>query len=174
MRSILIEHAKRYSQWDINDLYKLIHQAAMGSEHALTDESRVRELLIHELTNLVSGSDEFLIDPISPDGRITRIHLRPFLAHRLEREFLLQAFIRTAAIVHPSPELLIEFGMIAIELTKDGLLPFSEGQLIEYLAGMHHSGFPAVHHSARYKQLYQPAYRIVARELLPKEIVLAA
>jgi hypothetical protein len=174
VRSILIRHARRYSEWDVDDLYKLIHQAAMGSGHALTDESGVRDWLMQELAHLGSGPDESLIDPISPDGRIVRVHLRPFAMLHLQEEPLLQAFIRTAKAVSSSTERLTEYATVAVQLAEEGQFPFSGSRLIGHLARMRDNGFPAIHHSARYEQLYQPAYRVVAEEQLPKEIIAAA
>jgi len=174
MRSILIDHARRYPLWEADDLYKLIHQAAMGSGHAVTDESSVRDWLMRELAHLGPGPDELLIDPISPDERIVRVHLRPFATLQLSEEPLLQAFIRTATEVSPSSESLVEFFGVASQLAKEGVLHFSDDQLTGHLAERRASGFKALHHSPRYKRLYQPAYRIVARDLLPKEIIAAA
>ena len=40
------------------------------------------------------------IDPISEDGRIVRVHLRPLVRLGLPAESLLDAFLRTAAEFH--------------------------------------------------------------------------
>jgi hypothetical protein len=174
MRTILIDHMRRYPDWAVDDLYKLIHQAAMGPEHALTDESAVRDWLTQELTHLVPGPDESLIDPVSPNGRIVRVHLRPFAKLRLQEEALLQAFIQTAKEVHPSTDRLAEYATVATELAEEGILPFTSGQITPYLAKLRESGFPAVHHSATYEHLYRPAYRVVTLELIPNEIIAAS
>jgi hypothetical protein len=39
MRDILIEHARRYPCWELDDVYKLIHQGAMGSKHEVASSS---------------------------------------------------------------------------------------------------------------------------------------
>ena len=174
MRSILIDHARRYPQWKLDDLYKLIHQAAMGSEHSLRDETSARDWLKQELAQLGLGREEPLLDPISPDGRIVRVQLRPFALLQLPQEQLLQAFIHTAREFSPSTERLSEYCALAIQLAQAGMLPFNCGRIANYVARMRTSGFPAVHHSARYQQIYQPAYRVVLLYLLPKEIVAAA
>jgi hypothetical protein len=174
MRSILNEHAHRYPQWEVDDLYKLIHQAAMGSEHGMRDETSLRDWLLQELAQLGPGPGEPLVDPISPDGRIVRVHLRPFTILQSPLEPLLQAFIRTSREVSPSIEHLEEYAADAILLAGEGMLPFSRGLVVTFMAGMRARNFPAVHHSARYRQLYQPAYRVVLRDLLPKEVIAAA
>lgn len=174
MRSILNEHARRYPQWEVDDLYKLIHQAAMGSEHGMSDETSLRDWLMQELAQLGPGPGEPLVDPISPDGRIVRVHLRPFTILQSPLEPLLQAFIRTSREVPPSPRLLVEYAADAVLLAGEGMLPFSRGLVASFMADMRARNFPAVHHSLRYSQLYHPAYRVVSRDLLPQEVISAA
>ena len=174
MRAILIEHSQRYPQWAINDLYKLIHQSVMGSDHALSSEDRVRDWLKTELNSLVPGPDEPLIDPISPGGQIVRIHLRPFSKLNLEEEKLLQAFIHTAQTVTPDPNRLLEYAVLAKRLAEDGHLSFDADEISVYFQELRDSGFPAVHHSLIFKDKYLPAYRVVARDLIPEEILESA
>lgn len=174
MRSILIEHNERYPEWVVDDLYKLIHQSAMGSEHALGDEEKVRNWLIGELEHLEPGSDEPLIDPISPDGKVARIHLRPFLALNIDAEKLLQAFIRTGRTILPSTKLLAEYADLAARLAEDGQLRFSYTEISAYMGKLRLAGYPAVHHSAKYVEQYMPAYRVVALDELPEEILRSA
>ena len=50
--SILLDHQKRYPLWQIKDVYKLLHQAAMGSEHAVQDEDGVRSWMERELKEM--------------------------------------------------------------------------------------------------------------------------
>ena len=171
MQTILIDHTRRYPEWEIEDLYKLIHQAAMGSEHAVTDEIGARNWLLQELTHLEHGLNEALIDPISPDSQIVRVHLRPFASQQFKAEPLLQAFIRTARAISPSKERLIEYASIATQLAREGQLPFKDAHMHAYFDQMRVAQFPAAHHSNRYEKLYHPAYRVVARELLPKEFI---
>jgi hypothetical protein len=174
MESILIDHAHRYPNWAVADLYKLIHQAALGSEHAIRDEAHAREWLARELTQLGPGPDEPLIDPISPGGQVVRVHLRPFASLRLDEETLLKAFVLTANEFKGSPDRLLEYADVAEKLGGEGLLPIEFGEVSRCVAGMHAAGFPAVHHSPKYEEAYRPAYRVVVRELLTAEILTAA
>jgi len=80
----------------IQDVYKLLHQAAMGSEHAVSNPESARGWLIRELAEMGEGVPEPLIDPISPDDEIVRVHMRPYVAAGYDPDLLLDAFIRTA------------------------------------------------------------------------------
>jgi hypothetical protein len=80
IEDVLHAHIARYPAMQIQDIYKLVHQAAMGSEHAISSARGPRMWLERELAEMGSGPEETLIDPISGDGQIVRVHLRPFLA----------------------------------------------------------------------------------------------
>jgi hypothetical protein len=173
MRALLLDHAHRYPAWELTDLYKLLHQAAMGAEHALTNESGVREWLVRELAELSpdAGIAEPLLDPLSPDGQLVRMHLRPFVCRGLEPEPLLHAFFRTARERTPAPEQLMASAEVAVQLAHEKLLPFDADALTTFFTERQAQGFPAYHHSAAFRQHYQPAYRVVARAFLPEELL---
>lgn len=170
MRTILIAHARRYPVWEINDLYKLLHQASMGNEHAAPEESKARQWLLDEIRRLGEGPAEPLVDPISPDLSVVRVHLRPFAQADTSVEELLAAFLNTARRFPASETRLEEYGRVAVQLAGEGLIPFSAAQLFGFLDQMQARGFPAVHHSPPYTAVYRPAYRVVARQFLPPGI----
>jgi hypothetical protein len=171
MRAILIDQARRYPRWALEDLYKLAHQAAMGSEHAVTDEARAREWLVREFADLGSGPDEPLLDPISADGLIVRVHLRPFVRLTLDPELLLAVFVRTAREFRGSTERIEESFSEAARLAREGLLAFGVADVRSLAARMKAAGFPAVRHSAVFRAEYHPAYRVVACAFLPRGLL---
>ena len=95
-RRILALQWKRYPLMEVQDIYKLIHQASMGSEHAVQDLDATRAFLKREVSELADGPDEPIEDIISTDGRMARINLRPYLASNASLEKLFDAFVRTA------------------------------------------------------------------------------
>lgn len=171
MKSILIDHSQRYPHWTLDDLYKLIHQASMGSEHYIEDETSVRNWLIAELKQLEPGPYEPLVDPISPDGKLVRVHLRPFSVLNIDAELLLQAFILTGTRIPASADVLFEYAEQAVNLAENGSLPFGSEEIHRYIHSLRTLGFPAIHHSKRFINEYSPAYRVVAFDLLPEEIL---
>jgi hypothetical protein len=165
-RGILSDHALRYPRMEIQDLYKLIFQASFGSEHAVTSPSDAEAWLTRELAALGQGPEEPIVDPISPDGRLVRMHLRPFIAARGEPNGLLEAFMRTARDYHGTVRMLYRLWGYAEHMAAAGLLPFSRDALREFFAERQARGFPAVHHSEVYAQTYRPAYRVVHRRFM--------
>ncbi len=164
---IVLAHIKRYPLMQPADLYKLAHQAAMGSEHAVSSEAAARSWLERELAELGDGPPEPLLEPISPDGRVLRCHLRPYLKAGHDPESLLQAFVRGANQVSGDAELLRSYLDAILRLAAAGKIGADAGALGALFAEMEMAGWPAARHSLVYQQAYRPAYRVVIRELLP-------
>jgi hypothetical protein len=173
MQSILTDHAARYPSWTVEDVYKLIHQSALGSEHAVEDEDAARAWLSRELREMGAGPQEPLLDSISPDGLIVRVHLRPFTRRGLDGSLLLDAFLRTAGEFPGDAGLIMPRAEVAAELAREGTLRMGANDLTDFFGEMETRGFPAVHHSPAYQERYCPAYRVVARHLLQPDILAA-
>jgi hypothetical protein len=149
-RRILTTQLRRYPQLGVQDLYKLIFQASRGSEHAVSTSETAYRWLSHEVLTLADGPEEPIVDPISPDGRIVRINLRPYMSTQQDLAGLLEAFVRTAHAYHGTEATFRRYWRIAEEMAAEGLLPYTAEALRSFFAEMQPQGFPAVHHSDRY------------------------
>lgn len=158
---ILKKHIERYPVMQIRDLYKLIHQAAMGSEHAVRDLDGARGWMNRELSEMGDGPLEPVIDPISEDGQIVRVHLRPFVAQGGDVESLLKAFVRTANEYRGTIETFERYWQVA-----SNELDFPRAEMDAFIAAMKTAGYPAVHHTPAFEETYRPAYRVVWIEFL--------
>ena len=159
---ILLSQMPRYPKMQIQDVYKLIHQAAMGSEHAIRDPQEAESWLERELQEMRTSIPEPLIDPISPDGKIIRVHLRPYVDSGRDTKNLLNAFIRTSTDFCGNIKNLEEYWDCAVQ-TKI----FPTRTMNKFIQTMKSNDYPAIHHSAGYKQLYHPAYRVIWGKFLP-------
>ncbi len=166
--AIVLRHLARYPAMQLEDVYKLAHQACLGSEHAVPDRAHAERWLERELAHLGDGPPEPTIDPVAPDGRILRVHLRPFLAGGGNAPELLDAFVRTANGFRGSTERLVACWAGVEALAAAGALPYGGADAAAFGWRMADAGYPAVHHSAAYGAAYRPAYRVVAREFLPR------
>ncbi|MGW8226313.1 MAG: hypothetical protein ACWGOY_11295 [Anaerolineales bacterium] len=168
-KPIVLDHFSRYPELQIEDLYKLTHQAALGSEHAVNDIESARQWLFRELNQLPAVSPEPLLDYITPDHSIARIHLLPYIAAGGEPENLLQAFVRTANEFQGSFDVLKQYWTSIEALAQGGELPFPPKHLRKMIHQMEASGFPAIHHSIKYVEAYHPGYRVVAPRFLTRK-----
>jgi len=169
MDNILLSEVGRHPLMEINDLYKFIHQAAFGSEHAVRDTAFVRKWMENEVKELDYSYIDSLMDILSPNGQMVRINLRPWLLKGYDTEILLAAFIHTANSQITSGENFREYWDCARQMVKNNTFRFSLSEFNEFYKQREKEGFPAIHHSAKYEELYKPAYRVIDLEFLPDD-----
>ena len=166
-QQILHQQAKLRPAWQLQDVYKLAFQAALGSEHAAPGEGAARRWLEQEIATLGSGPADPVIEPISPDGRLARVNLRPYLAAGGSPDALLHAFLCTAALWHGQRPNLQQYLAWALDLISTSALAFPSAEAQSFFQTMAEAGFPPAHHSPTYRDLYRPAYRVILLDLLP-------
>lgn len=163
---LLGAHSARYPGLGLEDIYKLLHQAALGPAHAV-EALAARGRLAQEAGELGAGPDEPLVDPISPDGRLARVHLRPYLAQGRDLNTLADAFAETARTWTPSIDKLAKFCGCLGDLADAGGIACARTDVVAYMNARAAEGWPAVRHSAAYRAAWRPAYRVVDVALLP-------
>jgi hypothetical protein len=161
---IALAHLKRYPSMEIQDLYKLAYQSALGAEHAAFSQDVLNNYLMQELSGLVEGPLESLIDPISPDGHIVRVHLRPFILAGGNPLKLSQVFWESAQAYHGTTDLLALFWLEVQQLAEAGEIPFKLADLQSYFTDRQAGEFQPVHHSMVFREAYKPAYRVVLKD----------
>lgn len=163
-RKIILEQVKRYPKLQIEDIYKLVYQAAMGNIHLAENTERALEYLKKEFEDIEPDDTLPLIEPISHSGEIVRVNLKPFKAQQRDLEKLGQAMIQSAQSIEPSLTMLLRYWRDVQALAQSGQIPFNEEDLQEFLKKQRKANFPAVHHSEVYRKNYSPAYRVVLRK----------
>jgi hypothetical protein len=166
VNQLLHQHVERYPALQLVDIYKLLHQAALGPGHAVKDAAMALDRLKKEVAALGPPANEPEQEVISPDGRLARIHLRPYVAAGKNVEDLHRAFVETANTYPASAEKLAKFCGCLGDLAGAGGIPFPQNKVVEFFERIAQSGYPVMHHSPEYTAAYRPAYRVVAIELL--------
>lgn len=164
---LLSHHLRRYPLTQLDDVYKLLHQAALGPGHAVQDASTARKRFDAEVAALGSGPEDPVADAISPDGRLARIHLRPYIEAGHSLDSLFDAFVLTAQKYPASPDKLAKFCGCLGDLAGAGGIPFAQERVVEYFDTIANNKYPVVSHSTAYREAYKPAYRVVALDYLP-------
>lgn len=165
-------HAVRYPDLEAEDLYKLLHQAVAGPAHSIEDPEMARRWLDQEWDVLGDPLEaEEMFEPLSSDGRLVRVNLRPWRAAGHTPEAVLSAFVRTAGALPPDTERIrIELDAISEcseRISEDlGLSALSAQAIRSFFDDHARDGYPAIHHSEEYSRKYRPAYRVVLRSYL--------
>lgn len=166
VNQLLSQHLARYPRMQLDDVYKVLHQAALGPGHAVDDADAARKRLEEEARQMRDGPDEPVHDAISPDGLLVRVHLRSYLASGGKLDDLCAAFIETANTYTPAPDKLAKFCGCLGDLAAAGGIPFPEHDVVAWFGRIADAGYPPVHHSAEFAAAYRPAYRVVSVNLL--------
>ncbi len=166
VNQLLSQHLRRYPRMQLEDIYKLLHQAALGPGHAVKDKADARARLEAEAASLSDGPEEPVQDVISPDGKLVRVHLRSFLAAGGRLDDLCGAFVDTANTYPASPDKLAKFCSCLGDLAAAGGIPWPRQEVVTWFDKIAEAGFPAVHHSPAFTENYQPAYRVVSVDFL--------
>ncbi len=164
---LLGHHLQRYPLMQLDDIYKLLQQSALGAGHAMDNAMKLRETFDSEVASMGSGPEEPVADVISPDGRLARVHLRAYFEAGHSADSLFDAFVQTAREYPPSPDKLVKFCGCVADLAAAGGIPFDQSEVAQHLAKIARHGYPIVRHSAAFHKAYKPAYRVVCLDFLP-------
>ena len=160
-----------YPLMEGQDLYKLLYQAAMGSEHAVSDREAALRQIQEEVKSHTGVGSSIRCESISPDSTIFRIHLLPLIGRPDDLNAIGEAFVLTSRSFVGSTARLRLYWSTIEQICSAGFLPFDQFRLRQFFSQQDVNHFPAVHHSSRYHKAYQPAYRVVSSQFLPSFLV---
>ena len=159
---IISQHIQHYPKIQIQDLYKLLFQAAMGIEHLLQNPAPILDYLLRELDVVDAVSETQLAEPIAPE--LVRVHLRPFKARMGRPAQLVDLMMKSAANFNPSREKLTIYWHTLEEMAAQQIIPFSAPELQSFFQTKRLESLPAAHHSKIFRENYQPAYRVILKK----------
>jgi len=162
---LLDAHLSRYRLMQPGDVYKLLYQGILGSEHLIASPEEFAARLQQEYDAVSAKDVEPLWEAVRRDGALGRLNLRPFKAQSGSLEMLTRACLETAEQVWGAPQDLRDAWITFVALCRSGhWTVFSLPQVLGLAARLEEQDYPPVHHSPRFTEAYRPAYRLVARE----------
>lgn len=164
---LIAEHVARHPVMEPCDVYKLLYQGVLGLEHLVASPKDFAARLRTEYEIAPPCAAEPLWEPVRPDGALVRLNLRPFKAGRGDVEQLITACLQTAQQAWGTPEELRAAWATFVELGRVGTWEtFPLLEVLALSAWIEEHGYPAIHHSARYREANEPAYRVICSEFL--------
>ena len=164
------EHLARRPAMALRDVYKLLYQGVKGPEHIISSPEAFTERLQIEWDSLDPADDDPLWESVHPGGELLRLNLRPFKAARGDLEALTAACLETGRRAWGTQtELQLAWGQWTATCRQklwSGPVP---EDVATFTCWLQANGFPAVHHSEGYRNLYRPAYRLVAADIRLQE-----
>ena len=163
-RLLILEHYNKYPLMEISDLFKFLYQSSFGCEHMVMSLEGAIEYIRRESERLGDEKEcSEMIDPL--DGEYVRVHLG-CLKRGIDIETLGGLFYRSARREDDGRVRLEKKLSVAEGMIRDELLPFSIEDFAHSVAKWRELGYPAIHHSDAFRKAYNPAYRVIAKELI--------
>ncbi len=169
--SPLLDHSlaawKAKPEMRIEDAYKWLFHAALGGEHAVLDEAAPRAWMDAEWPTVgrpTPGEREVV--PLTPDGRLIRVNMRPYKARGGDPEMLLAVFVQSARSFRGDRKAFVAaWEELGSRLKARGIGKLSYRGWKRLDDEERPKGFAAIHHSSAYERAYHPAYRVVLADL---------
>jgi hypothetical protein len=166
MIEIILQHLYWYPLTGPRDIYKLIYQGVLGSEHLISSPEGFSSYLAEEFAPLLPDPNGRLLEPLRPDQMILRINLRPYKALEKPVDKLIPALLETARLFKGDSIELRDTWRGFVHACEQGTVSgFEPGELHQFTSWLEGLNFPAVHHSDVYMRAYQPAYRLISAQL---------
>jgi hypothetical protein len=163
----LLEEYRLHPILRLEDMYKFIHQSAMGPAHWGMDSVMVMQYLSAETKNLVPDKRVSSLQYLTPDSTLVRVHLHPYLFQNGDINSLGTAFLATAKSFQPDTARMKIYIDWFLELVLMDRIKFDMKRCLAFFDKMKTSHYPAIDHSQRYTKMYAPAYRVVLKKYIP-------
>ena len=158
---LLTEHFRRYPKMQPTDLFKFLYQSAFGCEHLVASRADAVDYIKREYETMEPSLENATIEPL--DGAYSRVPLA-ILKDGMTPETLGALFCRSAKCEQDGMGSLLEKLEIAKKMVAEGAFCFSDAEFSSALETWRAEGFPSVHHSEIFREVYRPAYRVIAKE----------
>lgn len=165
--NLVISHMSRYPVMEVQDVYTLIYQGAMGAAHLSTDASGFEELLIKEFEEANADEKQALWETIRPDGELVRVHIAALKARGGQPQALSTLCMWTASIFKGDKVDLMDGWDTFQHLCRyNRLRKFPEVEISQFTKWAQKNKYPSTRHSTAFRDAYHPHYRLVRREFL--------
>ena len=163
LQEVLLWHQQRYPRMQIQDLVKLAYQNEFAGGHMIADVESNLQRLRAECQALAGNSDG--VKPgeifVGIGNGLCRLQLAAIEGTGVRLTTVNQFFVNTARSRRGDLSSLEHKLEVLRACCQAGTLPHSPADLDAFLLTYRAQGYPAISHSAVYRDHYKPAYRVV-------------
>ena len=164
---VVISHLNRYPLMEVQDVYTLIYQGAMGAAYFTADADGFEERLLQEFAKTAPDKTMTLWETIRPDGELVRVHLNALKARGGTAQALSTLSLWTNSIFVGDKEDLIDGWETFQRLCADKRLSkYSEEEISTFTGWVEENDYPSTRHTQTFREAYDPHYRLIRREFL--------
>ncbi len=165
----LLTHVASHPRATIQDWIKFVFQATFGGGHLLDDAAEVASRIRAEVRSLRDSTEKepgrILCEPLG-EG-LCRLDVVAAEAAGVGAEAIARVFSATAQSSPDSVPIYIRRLQRLREACRSGELAGPVAEVESYIDAQAAQGYPAVGHSAIYREVYRPGYRIMRQAHLP-------
>lgn len=169
-KELVLFHQNKYPHMLLEDHVKRIHQMIFGPAHAHNQPSlaKIQDYITSEINEMnVNDCDDDIIDI---GNGFVRIELGMIIREQTPIDLCSHAFFSSmnSIYIDKDPILSMKSAIDELEhMIENNQLPYdihgSKSWLIHYRS----MGYPVIHHSAIYRKLYRPHYRVIHSTYIP-------
>ena len=148
-----------YPRLQPEDLLKALHQSVFGCGHFV--DEKAEGYLQKELEGL-EPSEGPEVEPLV--GDFCRVHLRYLETYGLAPKTLFRLFWLSGIQPTGSVAQIEEKLEVLLRMASAQQLPVAYGEVRNLVEEWRKAGYPACHHSDRFRAVYKPAYRVIRTE----------
>jgi hypothetical protein len=167
LKKLTLQQFHRYPLMEAMDFHKLIFQSTMGPAHSLASIENAKKWFLEEWAQTPPLQDVPMIEDISCSTPIFRVHFAPCKAQCIPPERLLNCFIESSASFLENSAMYQECIEAFAEITKHPPFAQFHTDFQEIKNGIQQKKAGIPRHSAAFRTVYQPHYRIVSGHYLP-------
>jgi len=165
--NLVISHLNRYPGMEVQDVYTLIHQGAMGAGYLTAGAEEFEERLAKEFSEVEADESQSLWETIRPDGELVRLHLAAYKARGGALQALSTLCLWTASIFEGDTDDLVNGWETFQRLCADNRLrQFSHEEISAFTRWAEENNYPRARHSKAFREAYHPHYRLIRRDFL--------
>jgi len=162
-QEILTAQLAKYPESQPQDIYKFVYQGVLGPYHLTTEKEKMIAYLRHEYQHINADSSIPLIEKIAPDDRYIRINLKAYKAKNYDLSLLGDILFKSC---QPGDQQHLISTLDEIDnLIMSGRVFYHQQQWQPYYAKIKTENYFTPHHSQQYIEAYDPAYRVVAKNI---------
>lgn len=170
-KELILFHQTKYPHMLLEDHVKRIHQMIFGPGHAHNQPSlaKIQDYITSEINEMnVNDCDDDIIDI---GNGFVRADLGMIINEKTAIDLCSQAFLSSmnAIYIDKDPILSMENAINELEhMIENNQLPYDIHGSKSWLNHYRLMGYPVIHHSDTYRDLYHPHYRVIHSKYLPK------
>ncbi len=156
----------------LTDYFKYFAQSAFGPGHIISDYESARQYLLYEIEHSLSF-DHVILQSCDYFLPFYRVNLKLVKDKHLDFDLLFSAFIESASSIEPISESIFREeweGILQVIKIENMPIPNFEEDIIFINELMDRNKF-ICHHSEGFKKAYNPHYRLIHQDFLPKNIL---